>query len=159
MAVTASDDRTVGILDIRSPNKAAEISVDGEIGFPVYAEFNPADPKYFGLASDYALIIYDIRNGGKMVQSYNEIHLDRITKFNFHPSGDFAITVSEDASMKLLDTVEGRPLFTLYGAHSGLQAVHTNPTGLFIASGGHDKDILVWRTVLLPYRAQDISMD
>jgi len=152
---TASDDNTVGLFDIRQKEQGLSISVD--LGCPVYAEFNPTACNYVGVCTTKNFLIYDIRKGA-LTQCYDDIHKDTITKFSFHPSGDFAITVSEDATIKILDVVEGRPIFTLYGPSTGLHAVSCSQQGDLFATGGKDKDLLIWQPTLIPYFEQEVNV-
>jgi len=100
--------------------------------------------------SERAFLLYDIRKG-QILQSYEELFQGPVNSFSFHPGGDFAVCVSEDSKIKILDLIEGRPIFTLHGPRKGLCAVAFNASGSLFATGGKDQELLVWEPTLVPY--------
>jgi len=153
-AITASDDRTVNILDTRMNEEALKLHIGK--GSPVYADFNPSASKYFGVATTDEFHIYDARTG-KMVQCYQDIHTKEITKFCYHPSGDFAITISEDKTLKILDVIEGRPIFTIFGHKGGLKGIGISPDGILVGTGGEDRSLFIWKPVIIPYTDNELQ--
>lgn len=153
-AITASDDRTVNVLDIRTTEETLKLTIGK--GVPVHADFNNSAPNYFGVATTDEFHIYDIRNG-KMVQCYKDIHTKDITGFGFHPCGDFATTVAEDQTVKILDVIEGRPVFTMFGHSQGVTSVSFSTDGMVIGSGGRDSRLLIWEPVVIPYGTEELE--
>lgn len=45
-----------------------------------------------------------------------------------------------------MDLLEGRPIYTLKAHKDGVSAIAFSPTGEFFASGGHDQQLLIWKT-------------
>lgn len=96
--------------------------------------------------------MYDVRER-KLIQSYVNLFNGPVTSFTFHPSGDFAVCVSEETKIKILDLIEGRPIFTLYGPRKGIGATAFNANGNLFATGGKDEEVLIWEPTLLPYES------
>jgi WD40 repeat protein len=69
------------------------------------------------------------------------------------------VTVSEDAKIKILDLVEGRPIFTLYGPRTGVLATAFSQDGKLFATGGKDMELLIWEPVLIPYSEEELMQD
>lgn len=87
--------------------------------------------------------IYDIR-AQKLVQLY-EVHAGgSVNDVAFHPSGNYLATVGDDKTLKILDVLEGRPIFTLLGHTDSVNAVAWSKDGDMFATGGNDKQ--VWKT-------------
>jgi WD40 repeat protein len=122
-----------------------------DLGSPLKAEFNPCGNSFIGVSTTRnAFLMYDVRER-KLVQSYVNLFEGAATSFSFHPSGDFAVCVSEEPKIKILDLIEGRPIFTLYGPRKALYATAFNPNGTLFATGGKDEELLIWKPVLIPY--------
>lgn len=43
------------------------------------------------------------------------VHSGVVNSLSFHPAGNFLITASGDSTLKILDLVEGKLLYTLHG--------------------------------------------
>lgn len=46
---------------------------------------------------------------------FKSVHRASVNYTSFHPSGNFLITASSDGTLKIMDLVEGRLLYTLHG--------------------------------------------
>lgn len=154
---SASDDKTVRVYDLRSNSCTHKISCD--LGSPTKADFNPCGGHYVGVSTTAnSFLLYDARME-KLLQSYTNLSEGPVHGFSFHPDGDFAVTVSEDAKIKILDLVEGRPIFTLYGPRTGVLATAFNSDGKLFATGGKDMELLIWQPTLIPYSEEEIAQD
>ncbi|ODN02101.1 POC1 centriolar protein A [Orchesella cincta] len=154
---TASDDKTIRVFDLRSNSCTHTLTCDA--GAPTKADFNPCGGYYIGVSTTaHSFLLYDARME-KLLQSYTNLNDGPVNDFAFHPDGDFAVTVSEDAKIKILDLVEGRPIFTLYGPRTGVLATAFSPDGKLFATGGKDRELLIWEPVLLPYSEDEIATD
>lgn len=53
------------------------------------------------------------------------MHSAAVNALSFHPSGNYLITASSDSTLKILDLMEGRLLYTLHGhqVRVGLRSV------------------------------------
>jgi WD40 repeat protein len=136
LLVSSSFDNTVRVFDTRSKSNEEVSTLTTPPGghTPTLAAFNPCGRTYVGVStSNRSFLLYDIRSPSKLVQSYNNLTEGEKTKsvnaFAFHPSGDFAVTVGEDAKIKILDLIEGRPTVTLLGPRTTLNHVAFNNNG------------------------------
>lgn len=43
------------------------------------------------------------------------VHSSVVNSLSFHPSGNYLVTASNDSTLKILDLLEGRLLYTLHG--------------------------------------------
>lgn len=84
--------------------------------------------------------IYDIRYN-KLLQHY--ILHDNATSLSWHPSSGFLLTSGKDKSIRVVDVLEGKPIYTLTGHESGVNCVGFDKSGEYFASGGADKCVLV----------------
>lgn len=154
---SAADDKTVRVYDLRSNSCTHTLSCDS--GSPTKADFNPCGGHYVGVSTTAnSFLLYDARME-KLLQSYTNLSEGPVHNFAFHPDGDFAVTVSEDAKIKILDLVEGRPIFTLYGPRTGVLATAFSSDGKLFATGGKDMELLVWQPTLIPYSEEEVVQD
>jgi centriolar protein POC1 len=125
----------------------------------MFSDFNPCAGHYVGTATtDQCFTIHDLRKN-ELVQVYQKLHTGPVNKFAFHPSGDYAVTVSEDANIKILDLVEGRPIYTLHGPREALYAVGFSKDGALLATAGKDKELLIWEPSLVPYDGDEAEKE
>lgn len=54
------------------------------------------------------------------------VHSGTVNSLSFHPAGNFLITASSDCTLKILDLVEGKLLYTLHGHKVRMLAAHTH---------------------------------
>ncbi len=66
----------------------------------------------------------------------------------FSADGKFALSGSEDTTMRLWNMETFLDIYTFEGHSAGLRSVVFNPDGLGIASGGRDAHIILWRLPL-----------
>lgn len=59
------------------------------------------------------------------------MHSAAVNALSFHPSGNYLITASSDSTLKILDLMEGRLLYTLHGhqVRVGLRSVEWGDRG------------------------------
>ncbi|CAG5120677.1 unnamed protein product [Candidula unifasciata] len=81
----------------------------------------------------------------KILQNHTA-HSGSVNKLSFHASGNYLLTGSDDATLKIFDLLEGRIFYTLHGHQGPVTAVTFSTSGDYFASGGHDEQVLVWKT-------------
>uniref|UniRef100_A0A672Y338 POC1 centriolar protein homolog A n=1 Tax=Sphaeramia orbicularis TaxID=375764 RepID=A0A672Y338_9TELE len=69
------------------------------------------------------------------------VHSGVVNGLSFHPAGNFLITASSDSTMKILDLVEGKLLYTLHGHQGPVTCVAFSRAGDYFASGGSDEQV------------------
>lgn len=132
-----------------------------------YVEFHPSGTCFGAALANGVVKVYETRMQ-KVLQLY-EVHQGSVNSFAFHPSGNYIITGSQECTLKILDLMEGRPSYTLYGSKAAVHTVKFNSSGeyfavgkidflymtlelvfsnylrLFLCAGGADGEILIWR--------------
>ncbi|KAF6772130.1 hypothetical protein AHF37_09122 [Paragonimus kellicotti] len=73
-------------------------------------------------------------------------HTGPVNKVSCHPNGHFLLSASDDATLKIFDLLEGRPLYTLQGHTGPVTAAAFSASGDHFASGGNDEQVFLWRT-------------
>ncbi|CAF1576976.1 unnamed protein product, partial [Rotaria sordida] len=73
-------------------------------------------------------------------------HVASVNNVAFHPNGNFLLTASSDATLKIFDLLEGRLIYTLHGHQGPAMSVAFSKQGDYFASGGQDQQVLVWKT-------------
>lgn len=89
--------------------------------------------------------IYDVRSS-KLLQHY--ILHDNTTSVSWHPFSGFLLTSGKDKSIRIVDVLEGKPIYTLTGHEGEINCVRFDKTGEYFASAGTDKSVLVSEIVL-----------
>lgn len=141
---TCSDDKSVKIWDLTSGDCVRTIR---EIAArPVDVEFHPNGTAIGTAQSNGCARLYDLRTA--TLQQHYLIHADetQVNKVRFHPNGNFMLTASEDGYMKVLDLLEGRPIYSLKGHEGSVTAISFSESGDYFASGGDDRQLLIWKT-------------
>ncbi|EFX70750.1 hypothetical protein DAPPUDRAFT_309308 [Daphnia pulex] len=140
--VSCADDRTIKLWDLKSGDcihTFYEPKAQGN-----YVEFHPSGTCIGTALANGVVKIYETRMR-KVLQLY-EIHNGPVHCLSFHPSsGNYLITGSQEGTLKVLDLMEGRPSYTLYGPKGAVHSVKFSPDGDYFATGGADNEILVWK--------------
>jgi WD40 repeat protein len=71
-------------------------------------------------------------------------HLDVVRSVALTPDGRFAVTGSEDATVKVWEVATGRLVRTLYGHEAGVQGVAVPPDRAVVFSGSDDETVRLW---------------
>lgn len=90
--------------------------------------------------------VYDLRSQ-KLIQHY-VVH-DNATCLSWHPSASFLLTSGKDRTLRIIDVLEGKPLYTLTGHEDAVSCVTFSKNGESFASGGSDKLVMVKTYFLL----------
>ena len=81
--------------------------------------------------------------GSALLQTLNG-HLDVVRSIAFTPDGRFAVSGSEDATVKVWDLAAGVPVLTMYGHEAGVQIVAVSPDKPIAYSASDDGTIRLW---------------
>lgn len=84
--------------------------------------------------------VYDLRSE-KLIQHY-VVH-DNATCLSWHPSASYLLTSGKDRTLRIIDVLEGKPLYTLTGHEDAVSSVAFSKNGESFASGGNDKLVMV----------------
>lgn len=90
--------------------------------------------------------IYDIK-ASKLQQHY--ILHDNTKGVAWHPHANYLLTCGNDGTMRVVDVMEGRPLYTLAGHKGSIESVTFSHDGDNFASGGHDQLIKVFNKIVV----------
>lgn len=90
--------------------------------------------------------MWDTRSN-TLLQHY-PAHSAGVNAISFHSSGNYLLSASDDATLKIWDLREGQLLFTLHGHESAATAAGFAADGSCFASGAKDKIVMVWNSGL-----------
>ena len=79
------------------------------------------------------------------MQQLYAAHDGPVNSLSFHPSGNYCVSGSNDAKIKIYDLLQARTIYTLSGHQSQVNSVGFSPGGEHCVSGGQDNHILVWK--------------
>lgn len=85
-----------------------------------------------------------------------QVHSCGVNCLSFHPSGNYLISASSDGTLKILDLLEGRLIYTLQGHTGPVFTVSFSKGGEQFSSGGADAQVLLWRTNFDELNCKDI---
>ena len=66
----------------------------------------------------------------------------------FHSNGQYLVSTSDDATLKIWDLRKGQIMYTLYGHEGPTTTAAFSPLGDFIISGGADQNLVIWKSNL-----------
>lgn len=94
--------------------------------------------------SNNRIKLYDIKVQ-KLIQYYR-VTEGQINDLSFHPSGNYLLAASDDGTIKILDLLEARQLYTITGHSGPVTAVKFSADGKHFVTGGLDKHIMLWKS-------------
>jgi WD40 repeat protein len=114
--------------------------------------FSPDGLLIASASADSSVKLWDLRTG-KLFQHYGpsvagwwvtpQTQFAAVNSVAFHPAGEFLITASDDATLKLLDIPEGRVACTIQGHEGPALCASFSETGEMFCSGGADSAVAV----------------
>lgn len=138
---SGADDRSLKLWDVLSGTCIRSfVSQDGN---PVYVAPYPNNNSVAVAMSSGAVRIYELRTG-KLQQHY-VLHTDT-TCVSWHPLNNYLLTCGKDGQVRIIDVVEGRPIYTLGGHEGGVTCGKFSADGNYFATGGADQLVMVWKT-------------
>lgn len=84
--------------------------------------------------------IYDIRN--RKIKQHYVLH-ERTTCVDWHPNANYILSAGTDGTLKIVDVLEGRPLYTLRSHKGSVTSAKFSDSGDHFASAGADKLLMV----------------
>lgn len=141
---SCSDDRSAILWDVRDPKKPVQMLEDLDSS-PNHLAFQPSQETVFAVAfSSGHVRIYDMRSPQHLLQKYNVNEMP-VNQVAFHPTGHILLAACASGEIKVLDLLEGRPIYTLTLHKSSVTGVAFSGTGNTFASAGEDKQVVLWR--------------
>lgn len=89
--------------------------------------------------SNNRIKIYDTKVQ-KLIQYYR-VNEAPVNAIDFHPSGNYLVAGSDDGSLKILDLMEARQLYTIMGHTGPVTSVKFSADGEHFVTGGADKHV------------------
>lgn len=140
LAVSAADDKTVRIWDIRS---GAEIRVlQGHEAELLAVTVSPNGQHVASAGHDRQIRIWDLQTG-KLVRTLVG-HSEPVSALAFLPDGGRLLSGSYDTSLRLWDIAAGSEIMSLRGHAFGVNAVAVARNGARAVSGSYDRSVKVW---------------
>ncbi|CAB3377735.1 Hypothetical predicted protein [Cloeon dipterum] len=141
---SCSDDNSAIIWDFRDEKKSVEV-VQGMDSAPHHLAFSPVRETTFALAYPTGHVrVFDIRMPQELLQSY-KAHDKAVHQLSFHPSGNYILSAHDDGQIKMLDLLEGRPIYTMSLHKGAATCVAFSPSGKLFASAGADRQVVIWK--------------
>lgn len=102
--------------------------------------FHPSGTAIATALSNGTVLVYDLI-ANKIRQNY-VLH-DNATSIAWHPNGNFFLCCGTDSTLRVVDVMEGHPVYTLKSHTGTVNSVAFSRDGSFFASGGADKHVMV----------------
>ncbi|KAK9884775.1 hypothetical protein WA026_009005 [Henosepilachna vigintioctopunctata] len=138
---SGSDDKTVRLWDVLS-NRCIHTFV-GQEGTPVHVAPYPNDNSVAVATSSGAVRIYELRT--LKLQQHYIVHTEA-TYVAWHPFDNYLLTSGKDSKVRIIDVMEGRPIYTVGGHEGPVTCVKFSTNGEYFVTGGDDKYVMVWKT-------------
>uniref|UniRef100_A0A3B3XLB7 POC1 centriolar protein homolog A n=1 Tax=Poecilia mexicana TaxID=48701 RepID=A0A3B3XLB7_9TELE len=149
--VTSSDDKTIKLWTVH--RQKFLFSFSQHMNWVRCAKFSPDDGLIVSCSDDKTIKLWD-KKTRECIHTFTEhagfektfSSVGAVNGLSFHPGGNFLITASSDSTMKILDLVEGKLLYTLHGHQGAVTCVAFSRAGDYFSSGGSDEQVLVWKS-------------
>ncbi|EDW32626.1 GL25362 [Drosophila persimilis] len=143
MIATVSDDKSLRIYDVNTGECTRTITE--ERGAPRQVAWHPWGNMVAVALGCNRIKIFDV-GGSQLLQLY-VVHSAPVNDRKF----------SDDCTIRVLDLLEGRPIYTLTGHTAAVNAVGFSQDGEKFATGGNDRQLLVWQSNLHTYDASQFE--
>ena len=138
--VTASDDKSIRIWDIKS--KLCTDVLNGHIESVNYIDFSPNGKYIVSASDDKSIRIWDIKS--KKCTDVLNGHIGSVKAVHFTSEGRYIASASSDKSIRIWDVSSKKCIDILNGHTKGVSNVEFSPDGSFLVSSSYDGTIRVW---------------
>lgn len=148
---SCSDDKTMRLFDVRSGGTAGGNAANTTThvfkeskGSGRHLAWHPDDQLIAVALTHGRVKVYDARTRS-LLQLYECSATDAVTSVAFHASGDYLAVGTSGGEVRILDLVEGRPVYTLLGHEEAVETVAFAGDGKRLATGGVDRQVRMGR--------------
>ncbi|GIQ81879.1 hypothetical protein KIPB_002916, partial [Kipferlia bialata] len=146
LIATASDDSTIRVWDTRTHETVSTIGLGQGLVLDAASVIScvcwSPDGTLLAAGVGDRVQIWDTRT--LLLSQHYECHSGCVNALAWHPRGRALISVSDDGTARVLDTLMGRTAYTIK-AHSGpVKGVACAPDGTGFVTGGADGKVLMW---------------
>lgn len=110
------------------------------LGAGNFVSFHPNNVSVAVAMNSGSVRIYDIR--ALKLQQHYILH-DNTKCVSWHPYANYLLTCGADGNLRIVDVMEGRPLYTLSAHEKPVECVAFSKDGYYFASGSQDKLVQV----------------
>lgn len=151
LLASCGDDSTLRLFDLRANGMRGAVLktiTTARNRHFTYLDWFPLSEHFIAVSSSNNMIrIFDLRNMARIVQFYRPFS-DSVNCLQFHPSGQYLLASSADATSKLINVVEGRLLYTLKAHYKSIFHCTFSTDGSRFLTAGKDKSLKLWRSNL-----------
>jgi len=145
LVITASDDETARIWEVRSGQIVAELH--GHRGIVSYAAFSPDSRLVVTASGDNTARIWEARSGAMRAELAHESSRPSerwVWKAAFSPNGQLVITAGWDGTARIWDTTTGNIVAVLPGHSGGVTGAVFSPDGEHVVTGSLWTTAHIW---------------
>lgn len=140
LLVTASDDSTVRIWDVKSGKLVRPLT--GHTNKARFAAFSPDGKLIASAGEDRTVRIWMVANGKQVGQFTG--HTASVMSAMFSPDGQQIVSASADETVRIWDVASGKQVHQLTGHTGTVWSAAFSPDGQQVASASEDTTVRIW---------------